>query len=73
MRTATRAVTDAGHDDGCVRRQWPQRCVQTPINGGGIQADANRIPDLSIGMDVLQHLHMYVVPGQGKIYLTSYE
>jgi hypothetical protein len=32
-----------------------------------------RIPDLSIGMDVLQHLHLYVVPGQGKIYLTAYE
>lgn len=32
-----------------------------------------RIPDLSIGMDVLSHLHMYVVPGQGKIYLTGYE
>jgi len=32
-----------------------------------------RIPDLSIGMDVLQHLHMYVVPGQGRIYLTGYD
>jgi len=32
-----------------------------------------RIPDLSIGMDVLQHLHMYVVPGQGKIYITGYD
>jgi len=32
-----------------------------------------RIPDLSIGMDVLQHLHMYVVPGQGKVYVTANE
>jgi hypothetical protein len=34
---------------------------------------AERIPDLVIGMDVLQHLHMYVVPGQGKVYVTSAE
>lgn len=32
-----------------------------------------RIPDLTIGMDVLQHLHMYVVPGQGRVYVTSAE
>ena len=30
-----------------------------------------RIPDLSIGMDVLHNLHMYVVPGQGRVYVTS--
>ena len=30
-----------------------------------------RIPDLAIGMDVLQHLHMYVVPGVGRVYVTS--
>jgi beta-lactamase regulating signal transducer with metallopeptidase domain len=30
-----------------------------------------RIPDLTIGMDVLQHLHMYVVPGQGRVYVTA--
>ena len=41
------------------------------IAGGGIQSDANRIPDLVIGMDVLQHLHMYVVPGQARIYVTA--
>ena len=29
------------------------------------------IPDLTLGMDVLQHLHMYVVPGQGKLYVTT--
>jgi hypothetical protein len=32
-----------------------------------------RIPDLVIGMDVLQHLHMYVVPGVGRVYVTSAE
>lgn len=32
---------------------------------------AERIPDLVIGMDVLQHLHMYVVPGLGRVYVTS--
>ena len=35
-------------------------------------ADA-RVPDLSLGMDVLHQLHMYVVPGQGKVYVTSAE
>jgi len=30
-----------------------------------------RIPDLAIGMDVLHNLHMYVVPGQGRVYVTS--
>ena len=29
--------------------------------------------DLKDGMDVLQHLHLYVVPGQGRIYLTGYD
>ena len=43
------------------------------IAGGGIQSEQNRIPDLVIGMDVLQHLHMYVVPGQAKVYVTSAE
>jgi hypothetical protein len=32
-----------------------------------------RIPDLTIGMDVLHNLHMYVVPGQGRVYVTSAE
>jgi len=32
---------------------------------------AERIPDLVIGMDVLQHLHMYFVRGQGRVYVTS--
>jgi hypothetical protein len=32
---------------------------------------AERIPDLVIGMDVLQHLHMYVVPGLARVYVTQ--
>jgi hypothetical protein len=31
------------------------------------------VPDLTLGMDVLHQLHMYVVPGQGKVYVTSAE
>jgi hypothetical protein len=40
---------------------------------GNSLVDADRIPDLSIGMDVLKHLHMYVVPGQAKVYVTAAE
>jgi hypothetical protein len=32
-----------------------------------------RIPDLTVGMDVLQQLHMYVVPGQSRVYVTTAE
>lgn len=32
-------------------------------------ADA-MIPELTIGMNVLSHLHLYVVPGQGKMFVT---
>jgi hypothetical protein len=39
----------------------------------GSRAPPERIPDLVIGMDVLQHLHMYVVPSQGRVYVTSAE
>jgi hypothetical protein len=42
-----------------------------PVLGTRAQFADERIPDLSIGMDVLQKLHMYVVLGQGKIYVTS--
>jgi hypothetical protein len=41
------------------------------IAGGGLLSNQNRIPDLVIGMDVLKHLHMYVVPGQSKVYATA--
>jgi len=33
-------------------------------------ADA-RIPDLTLGMDVLRQLHLYVVYGQKNLYVTS--
>ena len=32
---------------------------------------AEHIPDLVIGMDVLKYLHMYVVPGVGRAYVTA--
>jgi hypothetical protein len=32
-----------------------------------------RIPDLTLGMDVLHQLHMYIVFGQKKLYVTSAE
>jgi len=41
------------------------------IRGTLVSFAAGRIPDLTIGMDVLQKLHMYVVLGQGKVYVTS--
>jgi hypothetical protein len=44
---------------------------RTPVLGTRAQFVDARIPDLSIGMDVLQKLHMYVVLGQGKVYVTS--
>jgi hypothetical protein len=39
--------------------------------GTRAQFMAPRIPDLTIGMDVLHNLHMYVIPGQGRVYVTS--
>ena len=33
-------------------------------------ADA-RIPDLTLGMDVLRQLHLYVVYGQKNLYVTA--
>ena len=32
-----------------------------------------RIPDFTIGMDVLRHLHLYIVYGQNKLYVTAAE
>lgn len=39
----------------------------------GSRIDNERIPDLTIGMDVLKHLHMYFVPGQGRVLVTAAE
>lgn len=41
------------------------------VLGSHSQFANERIPDLTIGMDVLHNLHMYVVPGQGRVYVTS--
>ncbi|HEY5085191.1 MAG TPA: hypothetical protein VII48_11740 [Rhizomicrobium sp.] len=41
------------------------------VLGTRAQFRDERIPDLVIGMDVLRHLHMYVVPGQGRVYVTA--
>ena len=41
------------------------------VLGTRAQFHDERIPDLIIGMDVLMHLHMYVVPGQGRVYVTA--
>jgi hypothetical protein len=53
--------------DYSMRRDIDQQSVL----GARGEFDRDRIPDLAIGMDVLQHLHMYVVPGQGRVYVTS--
>jgi hypothetical protein len=41
------------------------------VLGSKARAADARIPDLTLGMDVLHQLHMYVVPGQGRLYVTS--
>ena len=43
-----------------------------PILGSRAQfASAPRIPDLTLGMDVLRQLHLYVVFGQETLYITA--
>jgi hypothetical protein len=42
-----------------------------PTLGSRAQFADERIPDMAIGMDVLRQLHMYIVFGQGKAYVTS--
>ena len=41
------------------------------ILGSRAQLADARIPDLTLGMDVLHQMHLYVVFGQKKIYVTS--
>ena len=48
-----------------------QRNLDQAVLGTRAQFRDDRIPDLVIGMDVLRNLHMYVVPGQGRVYVTS--
>jgi hypothetical protein len=42
-----------------------------PTLGSRAQSGAARIPDLTLGMDVLHQLHLYIVYGQKKIYATA--
>ena len=43
-----------------------------PTLGSRAQFAADpRIPALTLGMDVLHRLHMYVIYGQEKIYMTA--
>ena len=49
---------------------------RTPILGSRAQFIANprqRIPGLTLGMDVLHQLHLTIVHGQQKLYVTSAE
>jgi predicted aspartyl protease len=43
-----------------------------PTLGSRAQFNADpRIPELTLGMDVLHQLHLYIVSGQGNMYVTS--
>ena len=42
-----------------------------PVLGSHARSAAAGIPDLSLGMDVLHQLHLYVVFGQKNLYVTS--
>ena len=44
---------------------------RAPILGSRAQFTPEKIPALSLGMDVLSHLHLYVAYGQDKIYATA--
>ena len=39
--------------------------------GSRAQSSDARIPDLTLGMDVLHQLHLYVVFGQKNLYVTA--
>ncbi len=47
--------------------------IDRPQHIRGAMGPPDRIPDLAIGMDVLQHLHMLVVPGQERVYVSEAE
>lgn len=56
-------------EDYSMRRDIDRELVL----GTRAESAEERIPDLVIGMDVLHNLHMYIVPGQGRVYVTSVE
>ena len=43
------------------------------VLGSKALASGARIPDLTLGMDVLHQLHVYIVFGQKKLYVTAAE
>jgi len=47
--------------------------IRDTVLGSRAQPAGALIPELTIGMDVLRHLHLYVVPGQGKMFVTAAE
>ena len=51
----------------------PQNGSRDTVLGSRAQSADALIPELTIGMDVLSHLHLYVVPGQGKMFVTAAE
>ena len=51
----------------------PENRTREAVLGSRAQSADAMIPELTIGMNVLSHLHLYVVPGQGKIFVTAAE
>ena len=69
-----------GHGLQCSRvdpgQQHDPQSDRTPILGSRAQFAADprqRIPSLTLGMDVLHQLHLTIVYGQQKLYVTSAE
>jgi predicted aspartyl protease len=48
-----------------------QNSSREKVLGSQAQMTGARIPDITIGMDVLRQLHLYVVFGQSKLYVTA--
>ena len=48
----------------------PENKSREAVLGSHAQPADAMIPELTIGMNVLSHLHLYVVPGQGKMFVT---
>ena len=61
-------VTVLIETNSLIRKQDKEKAL-----GSKAQLTDARLPDFTIGMDVLQHLHMYTMPDQGKIYVTVAE
>lgn len=49
----------------------PENRNREIVLGSRAQPADALIPELTIGMNVLSHLHLYVVPGQGKMFVTA--